>query len=473
MQNNINIMSSGTNFAKYIKWVSETTRMNINELVTQSEMSSSDAPFLSIVTRTQGKRPEALAETLLCLTGQTDMDFELLIIGHKLNDEQEKLVVGIIENLPEEMQTRTRLVKVDNGTRTTPLNEGFKEAKGEYIAILDDDDIVFDNWVEMFKKAAEKEPGAILHAYSLAQKWMTIKINNNNDGLRAVAAHTDEFCKKFDWIEQVNNNYCPPVGLAFPRYAFKNLGIIFDETLNTTEDWDFLMRTGLLVGVTDIEEPTCIYRLWTNTETSQTLHDKNEWKKNHKVIQDKFKNMPVLIPAEYTENLLLKETEDEEKEELVVKEEKRWSTLYFNNGTGFSEKESMLVQTKGKKKFVVSAVVDSVRGKYKDYRWDPSEKGGFEIDKLKISYIDLKGNEKEVSQNYIYTNGYSNKGKFLFLKSDPQVIFRINEDVTQITITGEFLNVSDDMLDVALKKNKSVKFYFGKIKNRLKRKRSV
>ena len=31
---------------------------------------TNDGPFLSIVTRTQGKRPEMLTETLLCLTGQ-------------------------------------------------------------------------------------------------------------------------------------------------------------------------------------------------------------------------------------------------------------------------------------------------------------------------------------------------------------------------------------------------------------------
>ena len=41
-----------------------------------------DAPFLSVITRTQGKRPEMLRETLLSLVGQTDEDFEVLLIGH-------------------------------------------------------------------------------------------------------------------------------------------------------------------------------------------------------------------------------------------------------------------------------------------------------------------------------------------------------------------------------------------------------
>ena len=36
-------------------------------------------PFLSIITRTQGRRPHTLTEVLVCLTAQTDTDFELLL----------------------------------------------------------------------------------------------------------------------------------------------------------------------------------------------------------------------------------------------------------------------------------------------------------------------------------------------------------------------------------------------------------
>ncbi|HVF19852.1 MAG TPA: hypothetical protein VNA14_06385, partial [Mycobacteriales bacterium] len=35
-------------------------------------------PFLSVLTRTQGRRPETLRELLLCLAAQTSDDFELL-----------------------------------------------------------------------------------------------------------------------------------------------------------------------------------------------------------------------------------------------------------------------------------------------------------------------------------------------------------------------------------------------------------
>ena len=38
-------------------------------------------PFLSVITRTQGRRPDRLREMLLSLAAQTDEDFELLLVG--------------------------------------------------------------------------------------------------------------------------------------------------------------------------------------------------------------------------------------------------------------------------------------------------------------------------------------------------------------------------------------------------------
>ena len=40
-----------------------------------------DAPFLSVVMRTQGKRTNALKEALLCLNAQTDQDFEVIVMA--------------------------------------------------------------------------------------------------------------------------------------------------------------------------------------------------------------------------------------------------------------------------------------------------------------------------------------------------------------------------------------------------------
>lgn len=266
-------------------------------IIEQETRGISKAPFLSVITRTQGKRPEMLRETLLSLAGQSDGDFELLLIGHKLDAEKKAAVRGILDEQPLGFREKIRLIELDYGTRTTPLNVGFAHARGSYAAVLDDDDIVLDNWVESFHQAAQGKPGTIIHAYALTQKWMTVNCEDDRKGLRATAAFGAECCTDFELLRQLDYNMCPLMGLAFPTYYFQKLGMIFDETLTTTEDWDYFMRLSFLAGVTDVDHPTSVYRLWENAQNSQTEHTRAEWDKNRETIQQKYLNMPILLPA--------------------------------------------------------------------------------------------------------------------------------------------------------------------------------
>lgn len=129
------------------------------------------APFLSVVTRTQGKRPEMLKEALDSLSSQTDKDFEVVLVGHKLDESRQQIVENVISEQSAHMKNRIRFLKLDRGNRTAPLNFGFAHARGSFISILDDDDIVLENWVDEFHKAAKGSEGNVLHAYVIAQKW--------------------------------------------------------------------------------------------------------------------------------------------------------------------------------------------------------------------------------------------------------------------------------------------------------------
>lgn len=290
---------------KYIAWLNEQLENREEKfekeylpIIEQEECSDlKKAPFLSVITRTQGKRPEMLRETLLSLSGQSDSDFELLLIGHKLDAEKKAVVQKILDEQPLSFRKKIRFIELDYGTRTTPLNIGFAYARGNYAAVLDDDDVVLDNWVESFHQAAQDKPGTIIHAYVLTQKWMTVASGENRLGLCAAAAFGAECCVDFELLRQLDYNMCPLMGLAFPTYYFRKLGMIFDEKLTTTEDWDYFMRLSFLAGVTDIDHPTSVYRLWENAQNSQTEHTRAEWDKNRDTIQEKYLNMPILIPA--------------------------------------------------------------------------------------------------------------------------------------------------------------------------------
>ena len=251
-------------------------------------------PFLSVVMRTQGRRLDTLRDALLCLTAQSVMDFEVLVIGHKLGDEQRLKVERIIEDLPETIRSIVHLHRIDEGERAAPLNFGFELAKGEYIAILDDDDLVMANWVETFLKLGREHPGRVLRAITVRQDAVPVETSFSHKSAKFVASPV-AYDREFHLFDHLIGNRSPTCSLAFPRGAFHDLGIRFLETLTTCEDWDFLMRVALICGVASEPEVTSIYRWWVGAESSQTLHNKEEWRRNHAIILDRIDNAPAFL----------------------------------------------------------------------------------------------------------------------------------------------------------------------------------
>ena len=112
--------------------------------------------FLSVIIRTQGKREQGLREALLCLQAQECQDFEILLIAHKADEEHGKLIEEILEDQEEEFRKKIRFFRLNEGTRTTPLNYGFSHAWGKYAAVFDDDDILSQTGQREFKVCRRK-----------------------------------------------------------------------------------------------------------------------------------------------------------------------------------------------------------------------------------------------------------------------------------------------------------------------------
>src|SRR5471032_1033194 len=59
--------------------------------------SVNSVPFLSIITRTQGLRLDTLRDVFLCLSGQSCIDFEHLVMGHRLTPDADRAVQELID----------------------------------------------------------------------------------------------------------------------------------------------------------------------------------------------------------------------------------------------------------------------------------------------------------------------------------------------------------------------------------------
>jgi hypothetical protein len=253
-------------------------------------------PFLSVVTRTQGRRLGTLREALLALSAQSVDDFEVVLVGHRLDAEARRAVERLVADFPASLRERVRLIAIEHGNRSTPLNAGFTDARGHYIAILDDDDVPLGHWVETFQGLAARTPGRVLRAVAVRQECDEVEPRLGSRSVRPTSGMLRDYPGEFDLLRHLAGNETPPIALAFPRSVFHDFGLRFDETLDTTEDWDFLMRAAFVCGVGCSDEVTGIYRWWSRAESSRTLHDKAEWLANHQRIWDKLDERYLILP---------------------------------------------------------------------------------------------------------------------------------------------------------------------------------
>ncbi len=390
---------------------------NLNEILS-SDCRDEDGLFLSVIMRTQGKRISTLQEVLLCLQAQTCYDFEVLLLGHDVSSEDKLNIEKLIKSFPDNFRSKIKYHDVIGGTRTTPLNYGFDNANGRYISILDDDDLVFDNWVESFYEASKKHSGKILHAYAVGQDW-----KYNESGPVSFSSFNNVYCRDFIMNNQLMYNNCPIMSLAFPAYSFKKFNIRFDEILNTTEDWDFLMRTAFFCGVGDIDNATSIYRHWNNMQNSQSLHNEKEWKKNYRNIQRNFRKYAIPLKVSDILDYSLSVSPHSNLYEKMVSE----AEIFIDNGNGFNSgnkaKFDMIFEDNNLK---ISIIEPHIYGKIKSLRFDPSNFGMIKLSEFDC--IALDSNEKPIKfkVDFVNSNYVKNGKSYLFLEDDPQ--FKINFD---------------------------------------------
>jgi 2-polyprenyl-3-methyl-5-hydroxy-6-metoxy-1,4-benzoquinol methylase len=249
------------------------------------------APFVSIVLRTQGRRPETMADVLCCLAAQTCLDFEVVVVVH--DSTRTTAVRSLVDEFEGNIAQRVRVVSCDGGTRGRPANVGLQEAAGEYLVFLDDDDLVTADWVENIRTNARTHRGMVVRWWAAEQKRKHGKGDELASHL-AVGPMTPTYATKFDLMRHIRQNETPFHCFAFPR-SLVDLGFQFDEALTVCEDWQFLVRAASVCGVFDTGRMTCIYNKWADNTSAQAA-SAEEWFAMRSVAHIALDERPLLLP---------------------------------------------------------------------------------------------------------------------------------------------------------------------------------
>ncbi|WP_457208046.1 glycosyltransferase [Nocardioides sp. P5_C9_2] len=265
----------------------------------QDEVSAADSQgdvFLSVIVRTQGRRIQELREALLALAGQTVTDFEVLVVAHRTAPAEQAEVRRVIEEQPDFLRDRIRLLLLDRGERSAPLNLGLENARGRYVSVFDDDDLVLATWVVELAHAEREHAGRILRVRTVRQDVTTTDVHGL-PGVRSTGPPESCYSRHFSLFEHVTANQSPPIGFVFPRSLHTDFGLSFDESMTTMEDYDFLLRAAQITGVTTIDRTLAIYHWWRDRPSSRTEHPQSEWDDNLQALFGRVDARPMLMPT--------------------------------------------------------------------------------------------------------------------------------------------------------------------------------
>lgn len=259
-------------------------------------MSSNNKVFkLSIVLRTQLKRIDCLEDALLCLVGQTNQSFELLIVLH--SEEGRNELDSLLSKQPKSLMHKVKVLQALGGNRGVPLNVGISASNGTHIAFFDDDDLLTSTWVEEFHKAGVLHPANILRS-QVGTLWsQRVFYKSNMEQVFQMAEPTAEYRSTYSQTDHLLVSHTPFMSLCFPISLFKNQGLMADENLAVCEDWDLLLRASNLIEIIDIPVVTSFYRRWIGQETSYSLHDAQVWQESEAAVLTKLSEESLVLPG--------------------------------------------------------------------------------------------------------------------------------------------------------------------------------
>ena len=203
-----------------------------------------DGPMISLVVRTKD-RPDFLTQALASVARSTYRRLEVLVV----NDG------GRAPELPAEYPVPLALTNLPvNHGRAGAANAGIAQARGDYVAFLDDDDLVEP---EHFAVLAGLVRGAgIRVAYTDAA--VGVYEPAPEAGWRCVERRLP-YSRDFDPELLLFDNYIPFNTLLIERGLLAVVGDL-DSDLPIFEDWDLLIRLSQHAAFHHLARVTCEYR---------------------------------------------------------------------------------------------------------------------------------------------------------------------------------------------------------------------
>ncbi|MEG4200422.1 DUF1796 family putative cysteine peptidase [Microcoleus sp. Pol12A5] len=255
-------------------WIkpSYTSQAYLRSLVLQAD-NVVNKPLVSIIIPTKN-RAEMLEIAVQSILEQTYENIEIIVINDHGVDVQ-KLLEGL------NYRGNIFYVKHDYPKeRSATRNAGIGIAKGKYIGYLDDDDLYYPNHIQTLVEFLEKSEYKV--AYTDAAKAEQEK----QDGRYVTINRSVPYSYDFDPDLLMVNNYIPILCVMHERACLEQTGV-FDETLDTHEDWDLWIRMSLKFQMFHIKQTTCEFT-WRTDGSTTTSRRWDDFERTREIVRKRY-----------------------------------------------------------------------------------------------------------------------------------------------------------------------------------------
>ncbi len=199
-----------------------------------------------------------LKKTLLSALAQSYTNYEIILIIDGTKDHSEAIIQELQATFPEKIRYKWQ----ENQGLAKTRNELINMSRGEYIALLDQDDLWLPHKLEKQMQLFEKDPAVGLVFSDCAYI----------DGQEKVTGTYPHKLHRGNVFNELFENYfiaCP--SMIFKKDVIKRAGL-FDTRYRYAEEAAFALKVALFYKLDYVPEVTCYYRMHgENTSQDQAL----------------------------------------------------------------------------------------------------------------------------------------------------------------------------------------------------------
>lgn len=193
-----------------------------------------------------------ICDALSSILSQSFQDYEVLVVDDASTDDTRALVMQVGDS-------RIRLV--GQRSRRGPSaarNAGIRQARGEYIAFLDADDIWLPTKLELQSDLLSKQLSVGIVYCGAHEVDNSLRYLRTPDlGPAWPLAGHDAFIRL---LEQKHSVVAPLSTMMLRKVCFDAV-VLFDEQIVQAEEWDFLFRLAYRWNIAFVSEPLVLYRM--------------------------------------------------------------------------------------------------------------------------------------------------------------------------------------------------------------------